>query len=58
MQKEDSYTSIRVKISTKEALRNAGDMGESYDKVINRLLKKQKKEFGGNGKRSSKSTRK
>lgn len=36
---EMSDTTIKVKSTTAEALRKKGKMGESYDDVIQRLLK-------------------
>lgn len=35
---EEGDTSIRVKISTREKMRQFGKFGESYDDIINRLI--------------------
>ena len=32
------YTQVRLRCSTCERLKSVGDMGDSYDKVIQRLL--------------------
>jgi len=40
---EEKYTSIRVKASTAEQLKSIGRKGESYDNVIEWLLKNSKK---------------
>jgi len=35
------YTQVRLRRSTTDRLKSIGDMGDSYDKVINKLLDKQ-----------------
>jgi len=41
MSKED-VTTIQLSKETRDRLRNLGKMGETYDDVINRLVKKAK----------------
>ncbi len=38
--KDEGYTTIRIKDKTKERLNSAGKKGQSYDEIIEKLLKK------------------
>lgn len=39
---KDEYTSIRVKIETRERLRKIGEKGDTYNVIIERLLEETK----------------
>ena len=39
---KDEYTSIRVKVETRERLRKIGEKGDTYNVIIERLLEETK----------------
>jgi len=36
----DDYTTIKVKVTTREALKEIGNMGDTYDALLQRLINK------------------
>ena len=37
------YTQLRVKVTTRDLLKGIGEMGDTYDTVINKLIQERKK---------------